>query len=413
MAKVLGKANDMTRYAAIADAARQSFHSAFYNQVTGTYGNDWGAVQSLTLPALDIGSPPAELRPHVVQTLQDDLALRRQYHLAVGAVTSKILLNVLSDNGLHKSAMRVATQTTEPSWGYWWTQNSTTCWEAFPGGGDTRNHIFLCGGVGEWFWKHLVGLTPSLPGFEAVRIAPELDPDYGPGSLNATFLSVRGKIRSSWTLEDSTTHAGSISMSVNIPLGVKAATIVIPKPFVTSPAPPKPAHQACASASEKEASLTLYCNLDHSSDGSVIDKVEWAAWGTPILNGDCSDWKANSTCNSNLTGTNSPLHIVSANCTGKPSCVLSFGGGGHSQLGDPCPEVVKTLAVRVHCTAGHGGTISKQVSSATITEAGERIWDGKQLVGKPDGIFAARDEAGGVALEVAGNSDWAFVSAHA
>eukprot|EP01043_Picozoa_sp_COSAG02_P043715 COSAG02_NODE_3834_length_6173_cov_6.023708_4_plen_304_part_00 len=287
----------------------------------------------------------------------------------------------------------------------------------------TRNHILLynyirnhilertcrCGGVGEWFWKHLVGLTPTQPGFEAIRIAPELDPDYGPGSLNATFQSVNGKIHSSWTLQDS----GSVSMSVDIPLGVQNATIVVPKPFVTSPTPPKPAHQVCGSASEKEASLTLYCNSDHSSDGAVIDKVEWAAWGTPDLNGDCSEWKANSTCNSNVTGADSPLEIVSANCTGKPSCVLAFGGGGHSSLGDPCPEVVKTLAIRVHCTAGEGGTISRPAALATITEAGQQIWDGKQLVGKPVGILAARDEPDGVALDVAGNSDWDFVSAHA
>jgi|EP01046_Picozoa_sp_COSAG06_P011032 hypothetical protein len=49
-----------------------------------------------------------------VDTLEDDLHNRTDYHLAVGAVTSKILLNVLSDNGLHESALKVATQTTEP-----------------------------------------------------------------------------------------------------------------------------------------------------------------------------------------------------------------------------------------------------------------------------------------------------------
>jgi alpha-L-rhamnosidase len=126
MAEALGKAENSTRYSKIADTARHSFHQAFYNGKTGTYGNDFGAVQSLTLPALQIGAPPVALLPHVVQTLQDDLASRTDYHLAVGAVTSKILLNVLSDHGLHQSAMRVATQTTEPSWGYWLSQNSTT-----------------------------------------------------------------------------------------------------------------------------------------------------------------------------------------------------------------------------------------------------------------------------------------------
>ena len=29
---------------------------------------------------------------------------------------------------VHESALRVATQTAAPSWGYWWSQGATTCW---------------------------------------------------------------------------------------------------------------------------------------------------------------------------------------------------------------------------------------------------------------------------------------------
>ena len=99
--------------------------------------------------------------------LQHDLNNKTDYHLRVGAVTSKLLLTTLSANGLHSSALKVATQTTEPSWGYWLSQNATTCFEAWPGatdGSTSRNHIFLCGGVGEWMWKELVGLAPTMPG---------------------------------------------------------------------------------------------------------------------------------------------------------------------------------------------------------------------------------------------------------
>ena len=86
----------------------------------------------------------------VVAAVQRDLEQRVPAYTAnVGAVTSKIILNVLSENGLHESALRVATQTAAPSWGYWWTQGATTCWEAWPGGaspvgppGDgTKNHV--------------------------------------------------------------------------------------------------------------------------------------------------------------------------------------------------------------------------------------------------------------------------------
>ena len=41
----------------------------------------------------------------------------------------KVLLDVLSSNGLHDTALKMATQTQEPSWGWWWTKNATTCWE--------------------------------------------------------------------------------------------------------------------------------------------------------------------------------------------------------------------------------------------------------------------------------------------
>eukprot|EP00038_Savillea_parva_P031128 m.83033 g.83033 ORF g.83033 m.83033 type:complete len:249 (+) comp9514_c0_seq2:53-799(+) len=153
MATLLGKTSDATRYESLATNATQVFHSTFYNPSFHAYGGDDGAVQSLTIPALVIDSAPPDLTKTLLTDLQTDLANPGQgqppYTLRVGAVTSKALLDVLSSNGLHDSALRMATQTAEPSWGWWWTQNATTCWEAWPGGmipgdsGGTHNHIFL------------------------------------------------------------------------------------------------------------------------------------------------------------------------------------------------------------------------------------------------------------------------------
>ena len=123
----------------------------------------------------------------MLQTLETNLAQTNGYNPMVGAVTSKILLNVLSDNGLHQTALKTATMTTAPSWGFWWARNSSTCWESWPlkdgHGSGTLNHIFLCGGVGEWMWKHLVGLTPAAPQFAEVTIHPKVHPTEGPASV--------------------------------------------------------------------------------------------------------------------------------------------------------------------------------------------------------------------------------------
>ena len=238
IATVLGNSSAATRYSTLAQTGTTEFQKFFWNETVQRYGGDLGAIQSLTLPALKIGAPPAALLPVVVKTLNDDLVERTNYTLRVGAVTSKILLNVLSENGLHETALRTATGTVEPSWGWWWQQGLTTCAEAFPntraadGTGSphgTLNHIFLCGGIGHWYWKHLVGLTPTSPGFATVRIAPKVHDTLGPKSVGGEFLSPKGGIVSNWTITGNGAAAG-VALDVSLPVGVSAATIVVPKP---------------------------------------------------------------------------------------------------------------------------------------------------------------------------------------
>lgn len=160
--------------------------------------------------------------------LGDDFSKQTNFTPHVGAVTSKIVLNVLSEHGLHSTALQAATSVQEPSWGWWFAQGSTTCWEQFPAAGGTRNHIFLCGGIGHWMWKHLVGLDRTSPGFATVKIAPKIDDTYGPKSTSGEFLSPRGLIKSSWTL------GSTFSLDVTLPVGVQAATITVPAPPVPS-----------------------------------------------------------------------------------------------------------------------------------------------------------------------------------
>lgn len=157
------------------------------------------------------------------------------YTLAVGAVTSKILFNVLSENGLHETALRTAINTEEPSIGHWWKKwNATTCYEAFPNTNNASNprgslnHIFLCGGIGHWMWKHLVGLTPGIPGFATVSINPRIHDSVGPRSVGGKFISPKGTIYAAWKILGAA--ADVVELSVNLPVGVQGATILVPKP---------------------------------------------------------------------------------------------------------------------------------------------------------------------------------------
>ena len=95
----------------------------------------------LTLAALSLGAGvgTAPQRASAVRALARDVAQRGD-HLTVGSpcpthstwilnratnarsAGQKWLLRTLSDEGEHETALRLAMQTTQPSWGYWLSQ---------------------------------------------------------------------------------------------------------------------------------------------------------------------------------------------------------------------------------------------------------------------------------------------------
>ena len=90
------------------------------------------------------------------------------------------------------------------------------------------NHIFLCGGIGHWMWKHLAGIVPvqGHPGFAKVAISPRIHDTVGPRSVGGQFLSPKGMISSSWAI----TGSDTVRLSVSLPVGVDGAVIRVPKP---------------------------------------------------------------------------------------------------------------------------------------------------------------------------------------
>ena len=92
---------------------------------------------------------------------------------------------------------------------YWLANGASTCWESWTTmivhGDDhfhgSRNHAWLCGGVGEWLYSALAGVPPSnisSPGFRRLRVAPKVSATLGPASVNATVKTARGPVVVSW-----------------------------------------------------------------------------------------------------------------------------------------------------------------------------------------------------------------------
>merc|ERR1719265_2842047 len=110
-------AADAAKYAALAQRFRPIFHERFYNRSAKAYGGRELELQSCTAASLALGGViPEELHSTVVGSLSADITSQEE-HFTVGSVGAKHLLPQLTANGLHAQAMRIATQTSFPSFG--------------------------------------------------------------------------------------------------------------------------------------------------------------------------------------------------------------------------------------------------------------------------------------------------------
>jgi len=196
VAKILGKTTDYQRYAALAAKIKTAFNDKYLHKDTGIY-ND-GLQTELSVPLFwDI--VPTEFKSKVAENLAKRVAADG-FHLDVGLLGTKAILNALSENGYANVAYKIASQKTFPSWGWWIANGATTLYENWPIDAKSdisMNHIMF-GEIGAWLYKAPGGIKPDekQPGFKNVVLQPYfVDGLY---SFEASHDGPYGKIISSW-----------------------------------------------------------------------------------------------------------------------------------------------------------------------------------------------------------------------
>lgn len=125
-AKLLGKTEDYKYYAALAEKIRNAVNDKFLNRETGIYGSGVQTEQSVPLQ-WDI--VPKELKRKVARNLAKQVEAAG-FHLDVGVLGAKAILNALSENGELKRLInwqyRIAIPHGESGWSmeqplYWKT----------------------------------------------------------------------------------------------------------------------------------------------------------------------------------------------------------------------------------------------------------------------------------------------------
>ncbi len=200
IAGLLGLENDNRKYAQLAEKIKHAFNIKFLDENTGVYGS--GMQTELSVP-LFWGLVPNRL----IEKVAANLAIKVEedsFHIDVGILGSKAILNALSENGYADAAYKVASQETFPSWGWWIVNGATTFYENWNIEAKrdlSLNHIMF-GEINAWYYKALGGINPDpeKPGFKNVLLKPNFVD--GLDSFLAEHSGPYGKIVSSWKKEN-------------------------------------------------------------------------------------------------------------------------------------------------------------------------------------------------------------------
>lgn len=197
VARALGKTQDAARYDELFTKIRHDFNARFLSS-DGLYREKptEGFLQSAQIFALKFGLVPDDKRAELAARLAENIKSRGN-NAWVGVLGATYILPVLTETGHHDVAYAVASQTTEPSWGYWTdVAKFTALGEHWPATTRSRNHHFF-GAIVQWFYEDLVGIRPLEPGYKKIEFKPEI-PSTGLDHASATYESVRGTIASTW-----------------------------------------------------------------------------------------------------------------------------------------------------------------------------------------------------------------------
>ncbi|MGI5900152.1 MAG: family 78 glycoside hydrolase catalytic domain [Christensenellales bacterium] len=221
-AKLLGKDEDAKFYRELSDEVRRAIIKEYVTE-TGRLAL---TTQTAYILALHFDIIPEKWREQTAYALR--LKLKEStYHLRTGFIGTPYLCRVLSATGSNDISYRLLMQEDFPSWLYEVNMGATTIWERWnsilPDGSisdtgmNSLNH-YSYGSIVEWMYANAAGIQPieEQPGFRKFRLAPQPDPLLG--SIDASFESPSGLIKSAWQYLEN----GELQLCFTVPFGASA-----------------------------------------------------------------------------------------------------------------------------------------------------------------------------------------------
>ncbi|HEY5911489.1 MAG TPA: alpha-L-rhamnosidase C-terminal domain-containing protein [Verrucomicrobiae bacterium] len=207
-ARLLGRADDETKYTALAAAVKAAFNKRFYDAGAGRYATGSQCANAIPL-VMDLADPAH--RASVLESVVTDVRARGNA-LTAGDVGYRYLLRALAEGNRSDLIFDINNQSQKPGYGYQLSQGATSLTEAWDAGRASSQNHFMLGQIVEWFYHDLAGIRcdPAGPGFKKIIIRPAVVGDLT--WVRGGYNSMHGQIRSEWRRE-----ANTLTLKVAIP----------------------------------------------------------------------------------------------------------------------------------------------------------------------------------------------------
>jgi alpha-L-rhamnosidase len=216
-AELLNKQADIDTYGKLADEIRETLIKTFMKAGTGIFDSGTQAAQVI---AFNYNLIPDSEKDAAFDRLLSEIYNKHKGHLSTGIYGTKFMLNFLRKENRNDVAYTMANQRTFPGWGNMIANGATTLYESweYPDTVGSQNHPMF-GSISEWFYKSLLGINATAPGFTQFEIRPQPAGDltWAKGYYDA----ITGKIISDWHIDGTKFY-----LTVSIPANTRAVVKV-------------------------------------------------------------------------------------------------------------------------------------------------------------------------------------------
>lgn len=225
MSELLNRTDNVRKYLEFYERLADEWHHVFYNASVNGYADGSQTANILSLSLVSV--VPPTLRPTVLNALINDL--NTTGYFTGGIIGVAALYPLLSNEGHHDLALRFATATSFPSYGYMFTnqiQNATTTWEQWnslptQARSSLNHHMF--NSIGGWFYRYLAGI--ELHALRAVTVRPRMSFDENLlRHVDAEVVTIKGALCVMWTR----ISVDSVLLSVSVPNNLNATVVFDP-----------------------------------------------------------------------------------------------------------------------------------------------------------------------------------------